>query len=429
MSEVVVLSDSDESVLSDENDTPKEVANGNKKANLFDDFDFPEVHFSHSSNVHQVIESRNDRNQRSSLNVDPEKLENEIENAFLTTGKNSKQRRISTSSDSTEDSEEEKKNRKVEKNVKTVPKKVKSQLAQEKLEQQKQVLRERALKKIAVKKSKNIEPGECMKFIEVVFDKSVENFSFLTDITRALIDGNIQYSIDTELIPNSITWKRSIEDGYVNESNEICTTTEIKKVDQTLIIWNWDEAVTKVAENNFCATISNMKALLPNNNLILVIYGIEDYFLCRKQTKNSVKNGTKNKAQKSNKSSTEFKNFRDISRQQFEMCLNEIQIIARCNSKLIENPQDLALIVYQCTKAVAETPYKLKINKNLMNKQEWYMMGDDKNTVRVDKDGNGLRRLWQQQLCQFNLSSLEIAEAICSIYPSPTDLAEVSNIY
>lgn len=172
-----------------------------------------------------------------------------------------------------------------------------------------------------------------------------------------------------------------------------------------------------------------MKALLPNNNLILVIYGIEDYFLCRKQTKNSVKNGTKNKAQKSNKSSTEFKNFRDISRQQFEMCLNEIQIIARCNSKLIENPQDLALIVYQCTKAVAETPYKLKINKNLMNKQEWYMMGDDKNTVRVDKDGNGLRRLWQQQLCQFNLSSLEIAEAICSIYPSPTDLAEVSNIY
>lgn len=83
-------------------------------------------------------------------------------------------------------------------------------------------------------------------------------------------------------------------------------------------------------------------------------------------------------------------------------------------------------MIYQCTKAIAEIPYKLEKNKSLTNKFNWYILGDNRNTVKVDKDGNGLKRLWQQQLCQFNLSSLEIAEAICSVYPCPADLIEVN---
>jgi len=82
-------------------------------------------------------------------------------------------------------------------------------------------------------------------------------------------------------------------------------------------------------------------------------------------------------------------------------------------------------MVYQYTKSISEIPYKLQRRGNQEGKFDWYVMGDNKNTVRVDKDGNGLKRLWQQQLCQFNLSSLETSEAICTVYPSPMQLIKV----
>lgn len=56
---------------------------------------------------------------------------------------------------------------------------------------------------------------------------------------------------------------------------------------------------------------------------------------------------------------------------------------------------------------------------------DWYVAGDNKDCVKVDKNGNGLSRLWQQQLTQFTLARLETAEAIASMYPSPASLMQV----
>lgn len=56
---------------------------------------------------------------------------------------------------------------------------------------------------------------------------------------------------------------------------------------------------------------------------------------------------------------------------------------------------------------------------------DWYISGDNKDSVRVDKNGNGLHRLWQQQITQFTMARLETAEAIISVYPSPRVLIEV----
>lgn len=53
------------------------------------------------------------------------------------------------------------------------------------------------------------------------------------------------------------------------------------------------------------------------------------------------------------------------------------------------------------------------------------MEGSKKSTVRVDKDGNGLARLWRQMLTTLPLASLETAEAIASIYPTPSALFKV----
>lgn len=57
--------------------------------------------------------------------------------------------------------------------------------------------------------------------------------------------------------------------------------------------------------------------------------------------------------------------------------------------------------------------------------QNEYLAEVNKDTVRVDKNGNGLNRLWKQMLTMLPLVRLETAEAICSAYPTPTSLLKV----
>lgn len=59
------------------------------------------------------------------------------------------------------------------------------------------------------------------------------------------------------------------------------------------------------------------------------------------------------------------------------------------------------------------------------NKLDWFGESDNRDCVRVDKNGLGLQRLWLQQLCEFNLSGLQMAEAITAVYPSPQALFKV----
>nr|XP_031842540.1 crossover junction endonuclease EME1 [Nomia melanderi] len=442
MTDVVVLSDSDESVLSAKNVGLTNVDKEKKRKLSFqndvqcfdsdlDEFEFPEVHFYHTSTANKLSESQDHVNKNNAYNVTPCKSQNVCSSSSATsTGTKSKRHKttsgsMSDSSDSVKEFQyEEDKGKKGRKGAKTVNKKTKSQLTEERLRRQEQLKRSKALKAIAYKKSKNIKPGECMKFIRVVFDKGIEDFHCKNEILTAILEADAQYSISNELIPNSISWKRNVENSYINEANEICTVTDVEQVHQMLIIWTWNETVDKVADGSFCTTISSIKASLSDYNIILVIFGIEDYFTYKKQSKNSDRNGGKNKTKKTNKSNCEFKNYPEISRQQLELCLNEVQITTKCSSRLVNSSKDLALMIYQCTKAIAEIPYKMEKNKTVTNKFDWYVMGDNRNTVRVDKDGNGLKRLWQQQLCQFNLSSLETAEAICSVYRCPADLIE-----
>ena len=90
----------------------------------------------------------------------------------------------------------------------------------------------------------------------VLFDTGIQKFDFFEDTKTMLLEAGVQCNIEGELIPNSITWGRNIEDYYVNEMNEICTVRDIEKLNETLIVWNWDEAVRKVADGSFCASIS-----------------------------------------------------------------------------------------------------------------------------------------------------------------------------
>lgn len=47
-------------------------------------------------------------------------------------------------------------------------------------------------------------------------------------------------------------------------------------------------------------------------------------------------------------------------------------------------------------------------------------------SIKVNKEGLGLTRLWQQQIMQFPLVALETSQAIVSQYPTPVSLYEVN---
>ena len=447
MSDCVVLSDSGESVSPVENDSAKGVGGGNRSKRCLDnfdssDFEFPPVNFCRTAVENDQEEQNlrkntvNDGSNKSnigSFQSGLDKFGSPIagKSSRLDDVEKSLSRGMSARRDSTQDSEDARKQKERRKGVTSAAREAKSRVTEERSKRRERLMREKALRAVALKKQKNIKPGECMKFMEVVFDKGIEKFDFFTDIEIMLTEASVRYNVKAELIPNSITWRRNIEESYVNAANEICTVRDIEELKETLIVWNWDEAVRKVADGSFCACISSMKSSLARSNLIikllLVIVGMDDYFARRNGARDPVKNQGRNKLQKNKRKSTdsdEFKSFPDISREEFELCLNEIEITCKCSSRLLNDSQDIALMVYQCTKAIAQIPYKLEKNKNLSGKFDWYVMGDNRNTVSVDKDGNGLKRLWQQQLCQFNLSSLEIAEAISSAYPSPADLTK-----
>jgi crossover junction endonuclease EME1 len=405
MSDIIILSDSDESTLRDEK-CNKNVLETKKihDADTDIDFDFPEVPFYYDAAKDTASQSEKDS---SSLKVNNDFTFNNYGLSHI----------MSNSCDSEDDQKKIK-----DSQTRMVSKKVKIS-KEERLIRQQALARDKTLKTIMLKRSKDIKPGECFKFMEINLDRGIDTSTF-REVKNILQNANVKFNIIDALIPNSITWQRNIEENYVGEDNEIYMKNNIQAEKYIIVIWNSHEAVTHVAKDTFCASILDIKVLISNYNMILIIFGMEEYFAYQKKRKSNDSSENK-KTRYNNKGNQQFDTFPIISKQQLEMCLTEIQIIAKCSNRLIENPQDLGLMIYQYTKSISEIPYKLQKKENQQSKFDWYVMGDNRNTVHVDKDGNGLKRLWQQQLCQFNLSSLETAEAICTVYSSPAQLIKV----
>lgn len=70
--------------------------------------------------------------------------------------------------------------------------------------------------------------------------------------------------------------------------------------------------------------------------------------------------------------------------------------------------------------------YCRKDRDDKMSEQNFYLANDNKDCVDV-KNEIGLSNLWQHHLCKFPTVTLEIAEAIMKVYPTPAKLIEVMN--
>uniref|UniRef100_A0A8W8J9W7 Crossover junction endonuclease EME1 n=1 Tax=Magallana gigas TaxID=29159 RepID=A0A8W8J9W7_MAGGI len=84
---------------------------------------------------------------------------------------------------------------------------------------------------------------------------------------------------------------------------------------------------------------------------------------------------------------------------------------------LLETSEEPAEFVRTFSKAVAEKPAK-------KDRLQTAFFDDGVSTVKVDKNGQGLLKVWKQQLLQFKNISPDIADAIVHAYPSPHSLME-----
>ncbi|XP_058800500.1 crossover junction endonuclease EME1-like [Phymastichus coffea] len=332
------------------------------------------------------------------------------------TGTNKAKKREKSASIKTKKVDEEKKRKQQEKQ-------------QERLRKKEEAARLKAEKQLHAKNRLVIKADYSMKMMEIIIDNVIQSLDFFTNFLKTVEDTDIKYKVQSQVIPKSITWNRTVEDYYINDQHEVCSRTKIVNEDHVLVIWDHEETINHMANDTFISELSIIKSRMPAKNLFLVIYKVETYFKFRKNAKgramqDDICNGLveERKRYKSNEEKA-LANLPKISKKKFEEILLDSQLDLNVTSRLIENPEEMALLIHQYTRSLALLPSKIEKRQDT-SKVDWFINTDSRDTVKVDKDGNGLKRLWQQQLCQFTLMSLESAEAITSIYKSPVQLIE-----
>ncbi|XP_044736838.1 crossover junction endonuclease EME1 [Chrysoperla carnea] len=269
----------------------------------------------------------------------------------------------------------------------------------------------KAMKNALQQVNNNLKQGECLKLVTVKIDENIFGCEFGISIINVLDEANIKHERISQPVPNIITWTKEIQ--FVDNENDqaqICSTYSDENY--AVLILNWIQIVDLIEKSLFKNYIIEKRTILSNKKVTLGLYGLQRYFKHWKCKKNE---NTKKK--------TIYDNTPKISPKVLESELTELQILAGINHRTLETPEDLNNMVLQFTKSIAEAQFKFE-KRSKEEQVNCFVKNSNRDCVRVDKDGNGLQRVWQQQLMQFTLASLEIVQAITSKYPSPDSLFE-----
>ena len=300
----------------------------------------------------------------------------------------------------------------------------KEAVREERERKKKEIAHAKALKQASAEIERAKKPGECQKWVSTTLDPGLLTADYSGEMLTALRASELDYAVEDCIIPYSITWERQIHSVQVDKDMAVKKITTTQREPIVLIVWLWNEVIEKINSNTLLSTFEEMISMLPGNELTVVIYGIEDYFRFQKTQKNrdvrSEVLGTGPTKRK--KKEATFDSAPRVSRGDVEFALAELQVKLNVSHRCINSKTDLANLVCQFTKAIAEAPFKREKNQKDSDRLDWYAVGDSKDCVTVDKDGNGSLQLWQRQLCQFPLASRETSEAIASLYPSPLSL-------
>lgn len=168
---------------------------------------------------------------------------------------------------------------------------------EEKLRKQEEKARKKADKDLLVKKQKAEKeliskkrllnmPEHSMKLMKVIIDQDITKFDFCCEFKKEAEKNNLNYVIEPQILPQSITWSRSAEEYYINDDQEVCCFTKTVDENHVVVVWTHEDIVNHISNDTFISTLSNYKSFVHNNKLTLVIYKIENYFKYSKNHKN-----------------------------------------------------------------------------------------------------------------------------------------------
>lgn len=113
---------------------------------------------------------------------------------------------------------------------------------------------------------------------------------------------------------------------------------------ELLIIKQWHEIVELVHNKTLFSHINSLKSLVENKLLFLAIFGIENYFRYQKKPMK--------------KYDKLYGKSPKISRRDLEYSLTELQLFCPCCYRFVEKDEDLASLITQFTKSIAQVPFK-----------------------------------------------------------------------
>lgn len=312
----------------------------------------------------------------------------------------------------------DKKTKEQEKLEKVTLQQEKLKLRQQKKEEEQ---RNKAIKEALANHYKNIKPENCIKFIKVQIDETLANEDFAKNIIGELQQNGISYMTTSQDISSIITWKTQLDSHILDIDGQLIDTSNGTQIDEVLLILKWNDLLIHIHNETFLSYVKNITVNLKGRKIILAIYGLGKYYQYQKRNKNrEFKEDISGKAS-NNRDQRIYGNVPTVSRRAVEYALTEIQLLYSISHRMFETEQDIALFVFQLTKSIAQMPYKKRKQEEFIQSR-WFLSEDNKNCIRVDKNGNGLLRLWKQIITIFPLASLETAEAISAVYPTPLSL-------
>lgn len=256
------------------------------------------------------------------------------------------------------------------------------------------------------------------------------------------------HKIQSQRIPGVVTWQRacvqhdvqgetlqiSTKTAFSDEQHAVLRMSAIKFVE---LVFQFREemqnpAISIIADDETLLTFCERAlTIYPGKIITIVVLGLEKYFRDVKLTEKrqfrsavlgSSSSDTENASGKRRKTSNkESGPSVMVSRVDVEEALVDLQIKKpKCRVRMCETEQEFADLLTMFTKAVAEAPFKKKQPESF----SFCVEGGEKGFVKVSKEGEGLKKVWQQHFQQFRNVSAEMAAAIVAVYPSPQSLLQ-----
>ncbi|XP_063591464.1 crossover junction endonuclease EME1-like [Penaeus indicus] len=270
-----------------------------------------------------------------------------------------------------------------------------------------------------------MKPGECMKYVIVQLDRRLLELAEGSQVISQLQEADLRYRVVDSPVAAATTILRvdplTLQETLTEEAVLLLTANELVELVERQVYEN--------GIGGLCQKCKSWKRELGISRLTLLTCGIESYLRNQKTNKNQnfradilgegsrPGRGRKRKVPGGNTGASAER----ISRVDIETALVMAQVEGGTNHRLMPDANKVGLFITQVTKAVAETPFKREKGGASFS---WYAEGSSTNTVKIDKSGVGLLKLWHQQLRQFNNVGVEVAQAIAREYSSPCTLVE-----